>query len=102
MQALPPQQNMELVRGSHDWPPGASELGIVRRPRPNRSGHHTRVGFWVVAGPSIEAGEDQPPIAITDLGIAVAAHLGVRIEGTDAMPVAALGDATSSPGRGPR
>ena len=78
----------------------SEEVGIVPRPQPNRSGHHTRVGFWVVSGPSIEPGEDQPPIAITDLGIAVAAHLGVHIDGTDATPVAALSDAMRSPGRG--
>jgi predicted AlkP superfamily phosphohydrolase/phosphomutase len=73
----------------------SEEVGVVPRPAPKRSGHHTSGGFWVGAGPGIEADPEPVTIDITDLGSAVAESLGVRIEGTDAGPVPIL---TGEPG----
>ena len=91
-----------LIEWNHEapietvWSP---KTGIVHAPYEHwRTGDHRPGGFLLAAGPGIPARADLGEIAIDDLGPAICALLGVRLDGVDGRPAPAL--VTSYGGRG--
>ena len=59
-------------------------VGTIRRPpAPARSGNHRPGGWFVAAGPGIEASADPASCEIVDFGVSAAARLGVNLASTD-------------------
>jgi len=62
----------------------AEGLGALHRPAPPlRSGNHRPGGWFVAAGPGVEHAGDSLTGEIVDLGVTVAARLGVELDVTD-------------------
>jgi predicted AlkP superfamily phosphohydrolase/phosphomutase len=70
--------------------------GTIRRPPPPaRSGNHRPGGWFVAAGPGIDASADPATCEIVDLGVSVAAQLDVDLASTDGRVIRELAPHTA-------
>jgi predicted AlkP superfamily phosphohydrolase/phosphomutase len=65
---------------------------VRRRPPRDRTGNHDGGGWFVAAGPGLATVVLDAPPSIVDVGPTVSAWLGVRLDGVDGAPIAALAE----------
>lgn len=69
------------------------KIGVItRQPPAGRTGDHKPDGLLIVAGPSIQPGRRERPVAVTDVAPTIASLLGVTLADVDGRPIAALVD----------
>ncbi|HEX6102141.1 MAG TPA: alkaline phosphatase family protein [Alphaproteobacteria bacterium] len=82
-----------LVHWSREAPirtVSSPRIGVVRGPRPHRTGDHHAECVFYASGPGIRAGGINHPFSVMDFPPTVAELLGVRLEGLNGEPIPEL------------